>query len=84
MTRDTLAAIDEGSAASVDSGHVDASREALLHRLANVERAYGDLLQRFRQYEREREEIKHRLAGIMAQLDAANPLDVSHAAGSSE
>lgn len=76
MSRDTLAAVDEGVKASVTSNHDGAPREALVHRLANVERAYGELLQRVRQYERERAEIKHRLEGIMAQLDGASPLDL--------
>jgi hypothetical protein len=76
MTRDTLAAIDEGPETSVASSHDGAPREALIDRLASVEQAYAELLQRIRQYERERAEIKHRIEGIMAQLDAANPLDV--------
>jgi hypothetical protein len=56
----------------------------LIHGLASVEQAYGELLQRVHQYERERAEIKHRLEGIMAQLDASNPLDIPHAGASSE
>lgn len=84
MTRDTLAAVDEGPETSVASSHGGAQSEALIHRLASVEQAYGELLQRVRQYERERAEIKHRLEGIMAELDAANPLDVSRPGASSD
>ncbi len=84
MTRDTVAAVDEGSETSAGSGRDGAESEGLIHRLANVERAYGELLQRVRQYERERVEIKRRLEGIMAQLDAAAPADVPRAGAPSE
>ena len=84
MTRDTLAAVDEGPETSVASSHDGAPREALIHRLARVEQAYGELLQRVRQYERERAEIKHRLEGIMAELDAASPHDVPRAGASAD
>lgn len=84
MTRDTLAAVDEGPETSAASGHVGAPGEALIDRLASVEQAYGELLQRVRQYERERAEIRHRLEGIMAQLDAASPLDVPRPGASSD
>ena len=75
MNRDTLAAVDEGAETSMASSADGDPREALIHRLASVERAYGELLQVVRQYERERAEIKHRLEGIMAQLDAAEPFE---------
>jgi hypothetical protein len=76
MTRDTLAAVDAGAETPVASTHDGAPREVLMHRLASVEQAYGELLQRVHRYERERAEIKHRLEGIMAELDAASRLDV--------
>jgi hypothetical protein len=44
------------------------SQEALESRLAAVERAYEVLLERLRRYERERAEIRTRLAGILARL----------------
>jgi dihydroxyacetone kinase len=84
MNRDTLAAVDEGSETSVGSNRDGTAGEALIHRLAKVEQAYGELLQRVRQYERERVEMKHRLEGIMAQLDAATPSDVPAPNASSE
>ena len=84
MTRDTLAAVDEAPETSVASSRDRAQSEALVERLASVEQAYGELLQRLHQYERERAEIKHRLEGIMAQLDAASPLDVPRSGASSD
>jgi predicted nuclease with TOPRIM domain len=46
-------------------------RETLAARLASVERAYAELQQRVRRYERERAEIKARLERILARIDAA-------------
>jgi hypothetical protein len=84
MTRDTGVAVDEDSGAPVVSGRDGAEGAELVDRLAVVERAYRDLLQRVRRYERERAELKHRLASIMAQLDAAARTDVTSSAASFE
>jgi hypothetical protein len=84
MIRDTGVAVDEGSGAPVGSGREGADSAELTDRLAYVERAYGELLQRVRRYERERAELKHRLASIMAQLDAAARADVTSSAASLE
>ena len=75
MNRDNPEVVDQGRETAVDSSGVGADKESLIHRLASVERAYGELLQRVRQYERERAEIKHRLVGIMDRLDAASAVD---------
>ena len=55
-----------------------------MRRLASVEQAYGELLQRIRRYERERAEIKHRLESIMAELDAASRLDAPRPGASAD
>jgi hypothetical protein len=54
----------------VDQQDGDAGEESLRARLAGLERAYQDLLERLRRYERERGEIKSRLEGILARLGA--------------
>jgi len=59
MSRETLEVLEVGG-----------EREALAARLASVERAYADLLQRVRRYERERAEIKARLERILARMGA--------------
>jgi len=59
MSRETLEVLE-----------VQGEREALAARLASVERAYADLLQRVRRYERERAEIKARLERILARIGA--------------
>ena len=46
-------------------------RDALAARLATVERAYEDLLQRVRRYEGERAEIRTRLERILARIAAS-------------
>ena len=84
MTRDTGVAVDEDSGALVGSDRDGAADAGLGDRLAVVERAYGELLQRVRRYERERAELKHRLAIIMAQLDAAARADVTGSTASLE
>ena len=50
---------------------VEDEREALALRLAEVERAYQELVERLHGYERERAEIKARLEGILARLGPA-------------
>ncbi len=47
--------------------------EAIEARLQAVERAYDDLLQRVRRYERERAEIRARLERLLARLTASDP-----------
>jgi hypothetical protein len=59
MSRETLEVLE-----------VEGEREALAVRLSSVERAYADLLQRVRRYERERAEIKARLERILARIGA--------------
>lgn len=43
-------------------------------RLEHMERAYGELLERVRRYERERVELKGRVARILATLEALGPV----------
>jgi len=45
-----------------------ADEEPLLARCARLERAYDDLLQRVRRYERERTEIRARLERLLARI----------------
>lgn len=46
----------------------DGDREALAARLKSVERAYEELLQRVRRYERERAEIRARIERLLHRL----------------
>ena len=48
----------------------DGDRSAPLERLVGLERAYHDVLERLRRYERERAEIKSRLERVLARLAA--------------
>ena len=48
-------------------------RETVEARLQAMERAYEDLLQRVRRYERERVEIRARLERILARLGTSGP-----------
>ena len=48
-------------------------RDALEARLAALERAHQELLERVRRYERERTEIRARLQRILARLGPAGP-----------
>jgi len=48
--------------------HAPAEPEAVAARLASIERAYEDLLQRVRRYERERVEIRARIERILARI----------------
>ena len=50
---------------------VEDEREALALRLAEVERAYQELVERLHGYERERAEVKARLEGILARIGPA-------------
>jgi hypothetical protein len=84
MTRDTGVAVDEDSGAPVGSGRDGAEGAGPDDRLAVVERAYDELLQRVHRYERERAELKRRLASIMAQLDAAARADATSSVASFE
>jgi len=61
------------SAENLLAGHreVEDERAALALRLAKVERAYQELLERLSGYERERADIKARLEGLLARLDPA-------------
>jgi uncharacterized protein YhaN len=59
MSRETLEILE-----------VPAERDALAARLARVERAYEDLLQRVDRYERERAEIRTRLESLLARIPA--------------
>lgn len=51
-------------------GDGDGDRESLRSRLAGMERAYQEMVERLRRYERERAEIKERLESILARLGA--------------
>ncbi len=47
---------------------VSAGSESAEERLVAMERAYGDLLERLRRYERERADIRTRLERILARI----------------
>jgi hypothetical protein len=66
MSRETLEVLE-----------VQGEREELAARLASMERAYAELLQRVRRYERERAEIKARLERILARIGSLGPPGVS-------
>jgi uncharacterized protein involved in exopolysaccharide biosynthesis len=53
-----------------DTLEVSEDRDALAARLATVERAYGELLERVRRFERERAEIRRRLQRLLARIDS--------------
>jgi uncharacterized protein YhaN len=57
MSRETLEVLE-----------VPDERDALLARVARLERAYEDLLQRVRRYERERVEIRGRLERLLNRI----------------
>jgi predicted nucleic acid-binding Zn-ribbon protein len=52
----------------LESCDIRANGETLEARLAAVERAYEDLLERVRRYERERADIRSRLERLLAQI----------------
>jgi hypothetical protein len=56
------------SAETVEVLKEPADEDPLVARLATVERAYEDLLQRVRRYERERAEIRARLERILSRI----------------
>ena len=57
---------------ALDLLHPAMEHDALTARLASVERAYDDLLQRVHRYERERADIRARLEGILRRLPASD------------
>jgi hypothetical protein len=61
---------------TVEALELHSEREALAARLATLERAYADLLQRVRRYERERAEIKARLERILARIGGRDASDL--------
>jgi chromosome segregation ATPase len=52
---------------------VTGEREALVARLTTMERAYEELLERLRSYERERAEIRRRLGRLLSRLGVSAP-----------
>ena len=60
---------------TVEALELHSEREALATRLATVERAYADLLQKVRRYERERAESKARLERILARIGGRDAAD---------
>ena len=58
---------------TVEAFEVLPEGEAVEARLAAMERAYEDLLQRVRQYEGERAEIRARLDRILARIGGGGP-----------
>jgi hypothetical protein len=64
MGRDTLEVQSFLSRHEADEGE----REVLAARLASVERAYEELLQRVRRYERERAEMRARIERLLDRL----------------
>ena len=63
----------EGLAQRLEPSRAEAGDDqaTLAVRLAHVERAYGELLERVRHYEHERAEIKSRLKRILASIGAS-------------
>jgi hypothetical protein len=59
------------SAETVEVLKEPADEDPLVARLATVERAYEDLLQRLHRYERERAEIRARLERILSRIPPA-------------
>jgi len=73
MSRETLEVLEERLQAFLARHQeVQGERAALALRLASVERAYEELLQRVRRYERERAEIKDRLGRILTRIGSAS------------
>ncbi len=65
MSRDTPQALEETLDGNAAQGE---DRELLLARLSAVERAYQELLERVRRYERERADIRARVQRVLARL----------------
>jgi uncharacterized protein YhaN len=64
MGRDTLEVQSFLTSDDVEAGE----RETLAARLASVERAYEELLQRVRRYERERAEVRARVERLLQRI----------------
>lgn len=67
MSRDTTEAFDHPLFAFTSTTDAN-ERASLASRLAALERAHAELLERVDRYERERLEIRARLARLLAQL----------------
>lgn len=74
MSRETLEVLEERLQTFLTRHReVQGEREALAERLAAVEQAYEDVLQRVRRYERERAEIRARLQRILVRIGGSGP-----------
>jgi hypothetical protein len=70
MSRESPEAWEAGLEAALTEGARD-GREVLEARLASMERAYEELLQRVHGYERERAELRRRIARILSRIGAS-------------
>ena len=68
MSRDTTEAFDHPVFAFESAAPEEHERTTMASRLAALEQANAELLQRVDRYERERVEIRARLARLLAQL----------------
>ena len=68
MSRDTTEAFDHPVFAFEPAAPDDHERATMASRLAALEQAHAELLERISRYERERVEIRTRLARLLAQL----------------
>ena len=68
MSRETPETPDPGSETSAAYPQAVGGEAMLTERLLTVERAYAELLQRVRWYEREREELKGRLEKLLSHI----------------
>ncbi len=68
MARETGEAL-EGAEEPFVHGPDAGAEVSVVMRLVRVEQAYAELLERVRRYERERVEIKARLARLLSRLD---------------
>ncbi|HZP43608.1 MAG TPA: hypothetical protein VFD84_19140 [Candidatus Binatia bacterium] len=69
MSRETADDLHRTFDAALAAGAGAGDYAALVARLERTERAYRELLERVRRYERERVELKGRVARILATLD---------------
>ena len=68
MSRDTTEALDHPVFAFEPAASDDRERTTMASRLAALELAHAALLERVARYERERSEIRARLARLLSQL----------------
>ena len=70
MSRETFDLRDAAMQAAVAGAPDGPGEETVVVRLARIERAYEELVQRLRRYEEERAQIKNRLERLLIRLGA--------------